>query len=102
MPWSRNPLVRASSRSSQKADKTSPLRKIMDYANPRPGLEGNRPTYVADLLLECGHVVPRPGGLFATLPDRGQRRRCRPCADGETTPGRYGEAMAERYTSTEL
>jgi hypothetical protein len=61
-----------------------PFREIVRAVDVeiQPVARGPRVT-VARLELDCGHLVPLPGGALVDRMQPGQLRQCRPCADGE-------------------
>jgi hypothetical protein len=65
------------------ADNKSPYRAIVRTVEvpTRPTPRGGEVMAVR-LELECGHLVPPPGGALVDRTQPGQTRRCRPCLDG--------------------
>lgn len=65
------------------ADDASPYRAIVRTVQVtiRPTARGGE-LVVPRLELECGHLVPMPGGALVKRTKPGAVRRCKPCAEG--------------------
>lgn len=63
------------------ADDQSPFRRVERYVVVTLRLGPHLPEIALERLeLECGHVVPMPGGALHYRPRLGDWRRCRECA----------------------